>query len=468
MATSWIKPLHRTGSNSTKAALGQSLEYIMNPDKTMGGELISAYGCDPITVESEFMLSKRQYEHFTGRNQGKNDIIAYHIRMSFPPGEIEPDEVLKTAHELALRWTKGRHQFIVAAHTNTNNPHAHIIFNSTTQDSRMKFKNFKFSSVALRRLSDQVCLEHGLTIIEKPKLSKGWNRAEYLSGEKLPSNRQRLMDMIDNNLVVGQTLTEFISAMRAAGCEIKVGKHIAFKIPNAKKNIRLDSLSDNYSEAALLERLSGKRTVVLKSKSSESVTPKNEMSLMIDLQQKMREGKGEGYRQWGSVFNVKQAAKTLVFLQENDITSYENLCEKASAASSEFHALTGKIKDIENRLTDISELQKQIGTYSKTREIYKKYIAAGRNQDIYDGHTVDIILHQAAKRYFDGLGLKKLPKMAELKQEYATLAAEKKKLYSGYNELRDKSREFVTAKQNAAILLGEPNPPKKSRGYNER
>ena len=378
MATSWIKPLHRTGSNSTKAALGQSLEYVMNPDKTMGGELISAYGCDPITVESEFMLSKRQYEHFTGRNQGKNDIIAYHIRISFPPDEIELDEVLKTAHELALRWTKGRHQFIVAAHTNTNNPHAHIIFNSTTQDCRRKFKNFKFSAVALRRLSDQVCVEHGLSIIEKPKLSKGWNRTEYLNGEKVPSNRQRLMDMIDNNLIVGRTFNEFLVSLKTAGCEIKVGKNISIKIPDAKKNIRLDSLSDNYSETAILERLSGKRTIDPKPKNIQRREQKNNMSLMIDLQQKMREGKGEGYRQWGSVFNVKQAAKTLVFLQENNISSYENLCEKASAVSSEFHALTEKIKDIETRLNEISDLQKQIGTYSKTRDIYKKYIDSGR------------------------------------------------------------------------------------------
>ena len=162
------------------------------------------------------------------------------------------------------------------------------------------------------------------------------------------------------------------------------------------------------------------------------------------------------------VFNVKQAAKTLVFLQQNNITSYEDLCERASAISGEFHALTGKIKDVETRLKEISDLQKQIGTYSKTREIYKKYIASGKDEDFYSVHAVDIILHQAAKKYFDGLGLKKLPKMAELKQEYATLAAEKKKLYSGYYELRDKFREFNTAKSNASVLLGEPQQHKKS------
>ena len=235
-----------------------------------------------------------------------------------------------------------------------------------------KYQDFRHSAIALRRLSDQICLEHGLSIIENPKLSKGWNRTKYLGENKQPTARDTLREKIDNNLIVGNTLADFITAMRAAGCEIKVGKHISFRLPNGKKNIRLDSLGTDYSEAAILERLSGTRTITSKPKTFTPSEPKNDMKLLIDIQQKMNEGANGGYAQWMKVFNVKQAGKTLIFLQENNISSYEDLCEKASAVSGKFRALTGKIKDIETRLTEISDLQKQIGTYSKTREIYKK------------------------------------------------------------------------------------------------
>jgi hypothetical protein len=184
MATTWIKPLHRTGSNSVSAALERSIEYAKDYDKTDAGEYIFSYECDAYTAQADFLLAKAQYERNTGRNQGKHDIVAYHIRQSFPPGEMTAEEALELGRELAMRWTKGRHQFVVAAHTNTNNPHTHIIYNSTSLDFNRKFKNFKFSTFALRKLSDQICLEHGLSVIEKPKQSKGWNRAEYLGNKK--------------------------------------------------------------------------------------------------------------------------------------------------------------------------------------------------------------------------------------------------------------------------------------------
>ena len=231
-----------------------------------------------------------------------------------------------------------------------------------------------------------------------------------------------------------------------AGCEVKCGKHIAIKIPDAKKNIRLDSLGDNYSYEAILERLSGAKTMPPKSE--------NAPSLLIDIQEKISEGKSGGYVQWSKIFNLKQAAKTLMFLQELGIDSYDELVKKSAKLSSEFHNRLSRIKVIESRLKEIAELQKHIGVYGKTLEVFKQYKASGRNADFYENNRADIELHKAAKKYFNSLNLEKLPKISELKQEYATLAAEKKKLYSDYHELKEKSRELSIAKRNADVLLG--------------
>ena len=159
MATTWMKALHRSGG-SIAAALDRTADYIENPDKTNDGELIDGHECDPFTAQSEFLFSKRLYEQKTGRDKGKNDVIAYHVRMSFKPGEVTAEQTLELGRELALRWTKGKHQYIVAAHTNTKNPHAHIIFNSVNLTCDGKFQDFKHSAIALRRVSDQICLEH--------------------------------------------------------------------------------------------------------------------------------------------------------------------------------------------------------------------------------------------------------------------------------------------------------------------
>jgi hypothetical protein len=195
--------------------------YARDERKTEGGILVEGYECDPYMAESEFALAKANYEQITGRNQGKNDIITYHIRLSFPPGELPAERVVEVGDDLARRWTKGKHQYIVAAHTNTNNPHCHIIYNSTTLDCQRKFKNFKYSSTALRRLADRVCLENGLSVIAEPGHARGWNRQEYLGGSKAPTGRDKLRELIDQSIVVGRSPEDYFAALKRAGVEIK-------------------------------------------------------------------------------------------------------------------------------------------------------------------------------------------------------------------------------------------------------
>ena len=167
-----------------------------NPEKTDGGALVSSYGCSPLTVDEEFLLSKRQYEQSTGRSQ-KNNVIAYQIRQSFKPGEITPEEANKVGYELAMRWTKGKYQFFVCTHTDRQHIHNHILYNSTSMDGSRKFRDFWLSGLAVQRLSDVICLEHKLSVIETKPYRERQKRTLYSPKE---SNRDCLCTLIDNIL----------------------------------------------------------------------------------------------------------------------------------------------------------------------------------------------------------------------------------------------------------------------------
>ena len=470
MASTWIRPLHvRKDRTILQSIIGRT-GYAMDHEKTEGGELVVGYACDPRTVDEEFLLAKRKYEYITGRNQGNRDVILYHIRQSFKPGEITPQEAQEVGYELAMRWTKGNHAFIVAVHTDRAHIHCAIVYNSTTLDCTRKFKNFKNSTFAVRRLSDLICAEHGLSMIENPKPSKGQNYGKWLGDKKEPNWSETIKSKIDEVLPSCQSFGDFLSALKAAGFTVDdKRKKISVRAPGQKRPWRLDTLKGDYTETAIRERLIGRRIVKTSGDGGQRDTAPNtrfavtqstsdgghvRVSLLVDIQAKIREGRGAGYEQWAKIFNLKQAAKTLVFLQENGIDSYEDLKKKSSSSSGEVAGRMAKIKEIETRQKEITELQKYIGQYGKTRDIYAAYKASGWSRSFYDANAADIILHRAAKKYFDTLGKKKLPSINALKQEYATLAADKKRLYSGYQELKASSRALTIAKGNADRILG--------------
>jgi len=465
MATTWMKSLHIGKTRTRSTAIADIIDYVKNPQKTDNGRLITSYACDSRVADEQFMLAKREYEFVTGRSQGKRDVVAYHIRQSFKPGEIDAETANRIGYDLAMSFTKSRHSFLVCTHTDKAHIHNHIIFNSTSLDHTRKFKDFWFSGLAVRRISDLLCIENGLSIIENPKRSGGRSHSGWNGGGKEPTHQDILKNKIDEILPLCATFEDFILKLRADGYEVNTNrKHISVKAGGWDKPSRLDTLKGDYTESAIRERLAGTRIVATGGACGGHVR----VGLFVDIQAKIREGKGAGYQQWAKIFNLKQAAKTLIFLQENGIDSYEDLKKKSSSASGEFSALTSKIKEIESRQKEITELQKYIGQYSKTRDVYAAYKASGWNRDYYDEHTADIILHRAAKKYFDALGKKKLPSINALKQEYAALSDEKKKLYSGYHELKEKSRALSIACGNAERILGITPDAQKRENQNDR
>ena len=450
MAATRLIPLHKNKGKSVAACLKDRTDYAQNPDKTAQGELVSSYACSPLTVDEEFMLIKRLYERSTGRIQ-KSDVIAYQVRQSFKPGEVTPEEANRIGYEFAERFLKGKYAFIVATHTDRAHIHNHILYNSTALNGTRKFKNFWLSSFAVQRLSDRICLEHQLSVIEIKPYRERQKRIPYPPKE---SNRERLYGVIDTILMNEKPadFEAFLSALEQQGYEIKRGKYTSVKGPRQKRFIRFKTLGEGYSEEEIKAVIAGEA----EHRPHQKQPPKEQpFQLLVDIQAKMAEGKGEGYKKWAAKHNLKEMSKTLLFLQEQKILSADELKERTEAAVSRYHAMGDSIKAAEARLTEIAVLKNHIINYAKTREVYTAYRKAGYSKAFLEAHREEITLHKAAKAAFDEAGLQKLPKIKELDAEFAELLTKKKAAYPDYRKARNEMQELVRAQKNVERFFAE-------------
>ena len=449
LAATRLIPMRKNKGKSIGACLHNHTSYIQNPDKTEQGELVSSYQCSPLTVDEEFLLTKRLYEQTTGRSQ-KSDVIAYQVRQSFKPGEITAEEANKVGYELAMRFTKGKHAFVVATHTDRQHIHNHIIYNSTALDGTRKFKNFWLSTFAVQRLSDLICLEHQLSTIEYKPYRERQKRIVYPPKE---SNRDRLCGIIDAILAEKPGDYEaFLQKLEQQGYEVKRGKHTAVKGKGQKRFIRFRTLGTGYGEDEINAVLEGK---VKHHPYQKQPSKEQPFQLLVDIQGKMVEGKNIGYKKWATKFNLKEMSKTLLFLQEQKISSTEELRERAAAATERYHTMGDSIKAAEARLTEIAVLKTHIINYVKTRPVYDAYRKSGYSKKFLEAHREEITLHKAAKAAFDEAGLQKLPKVKELDAEFAELLTKKKAAYPDYRKVRNEMQELVRAQKNVERFFAE-------------
>lgn len=447
MAATRLIPMHVNKGKTIAQSLGDRTDYAKNPEKTDKGELVTGYQCDPMTVDEEFMLSKRQYEQITGRRQ-RHEVIAYQIRQSFKPGEITPEEANRLGQELALRFTKGKYAFIVATHTDRAHVHNHIVFNSTSIDGTRKFKNFWLSGIALQKVSDLICLENGLSVITPKPYRERAKRTDYPRRVK---NRDVLCEDIDAVLQKKpESFEAFLQELRALDYEIKCGKHISVKGKNQARFIRLSSLEEGYTEADLRAHFLGQQEHKPREKCNHR-TDARPFNLVIDIQSKLQ-NKGAGYQRWASVYNLKQMSKTLLFLRDHKIESMEQLDQLVQQQTAKRDALLSSIQQSEKRLAEIGTLKKHIINYSKTRATYEEYRKAGYSKRFLEAHREEITIHKAAKAAFDELGVRKLPKIKDLSIEYAEVLAAKKHDYAEYRQVKNDAQEFLIAQQNIASL----------------
>lgn len=463
MAATRLIALHINKGKSVAQCLRDRTDYAQNPEKTEKGELVTAYECDPMTADQEFLLSKRQYEHITGRRH-KREVIAYQIRQSFKPGEVTPEEANAIGQELARRFTKGKHAFIVATHTDRAHIHNHIIFNSTSLDCTRKFRDFHLSGLALARLSDMICLEHRLSIIT-PKPYR--ERTKHKYPERL-SVRDQIRADIDAAL--GQkprNFEELVGLLKQAGYEYQEGKHPAIRGKNQKKFVRFRSLGEGYTPEDLASVFAGEREHQPRKPGKRAERPEKKLNLLIDIQAKMAAGKGAGYERWAKVFNLKQMAKALIFLQQNGIENVEQLDSLTAEAVQRMEALKSSIRADESRLAEIAVLRGHILNYVKTREVYQGYKASGFSKAYFEAHRQALTLHKAAKEVFNEQKLKKLPRVRDLNAEYAQLLEQKKKTYTEYRQQKNQMQDWLTTQKIVQVMLDEKAEPKKEREKQE-
>lgn len=449
MAATRLIALHVNKGKTVAQCLADRTDYSQNAEKTNDGEFISSYECDPKTADEEFLLSKRQYQHITGRDQ-KNNVIAYQIRQSFKPGEITPEEANQVGYETAMRWTKGNHAFIVATHIDKAHIHNHIIYNSTSLDCTQKFRDFIRSGLAVQKLSDMVCLEHGLSVITPKPYKERIKRTVF---PKKRTYRDELCEAID--LVLKEkpkTFEKFVQLLSDRGFVFKDGKQPAFRGQHQKRFIRLRSLGEGYSEEELRAVIAGKSLYRTRGTSTNAPEQK-QFHLLIDIQSKMAEGKTAGYEKWAKKYNRKEAARTVCLLKEKGINNYEDLAALTDKLSSRFSELTVSIKNAEKRMVEIKALQTHINNYYKTRQTYVDYRKSGYSKKFLEEHREEITLHKAAKQAFDQLEGKKLPSRQSLHEEFNQLMLQKKQEYAEYRQVKKEMQDYLTARQTVETIL---------------
>ena len=346
--------------------------------------------------------------------------------------------------------------FIVATHTDREHIHNHIIYNSTALDSTRKFRDFLLSGLAVQRLSDLICLEHQLSVIEIKPYRERQKRTLYPPRE---SNRDKLCTVIDNILLNEKPadFEAFLQKLEQQGYEIKRGKHTSVKGARQKRFIRFRTLGAGYSEDEIKAVIAGEA----EHRPHQKQPPKEKpFHLLVDIQAKLSEGKSESYARWAKRYNLKEMSKTLIFLQENKIGNIEEMQERVNAATARYHELGDSIKAAEQRMAEIAVLRAHIINYAKTRPVYDAYRKAGYSKKFLEEHREQITLHRAAKATFDEAGLKKLPKVKELNTEYSTLLSQKKAAYPAYRKARDEMHELMKAQKNVEIFFAEEKTTK--------
>ena len=440
MAVTKIKPI--------KSTLKKALDYIQNPDKTDGKMLISSFGCSPETADIEFGFTLSQ-----ALDRGDN--LAHHLIQSFEPGEVDYQKAHEIGKQLADAVTKGQYEYVLTTHIDKGHIHNHIIFCAANFVDYRKYNSNKRSYYGIRNLSDRLCRENGLSVLVPEKGSRGKNYAVY---KKEKTAKGRLKTAVDALIPQVSSFEELLSRLEAAGYEIKRGKYVSCLVPGQERYTRLKTLGADYTEEAIRERIEGRRARSVKA-------PKTErgVSLLIDIENSIKAAQSRGYEQWAKIHNLKQAAKTLNFLTEHQISQYGELTARIAEIQTESEQAAESLKNAEKRLADMAVLIKNVSTFQKTKPVYDAYRKARNKESYQAAHERGIILHEAAAKALKAAGVSKLPDVAALQAEYEKLQEQKEALRADYGKLKKQVREYDVIKQNIDSILRQEREPEREK-----
>ena len=438
MAVTKIKPI--------KSTLSKALDYIENPDKTDGKMLVSSFGCSYETADIEF-----EYTLSQALQKGNN--LAFHLIQSFEPGEVDYQKAHEIGKQLADAVTKGQHEYVLTTHIDKGHVHNHIIFCAVNFVDHRKYNSNKRSYYGIRNMSDKLCRENGLSVVVPGKGSKGKSYAEYQAEKTGTSWKGKLKIAVDALIPQVSSFEELLQRLQAAGYEIKPGKYVSCRAPGQERFTRLKTLGADYTEAAIRERIAGRRA-----KAAKAPREQRGVSLLIDIENSIKAAQSRGYEQWAKIYNLKQAAKTYNFLTVHGIEQYADLTAKIAEvqAASEQAAFT--LKNVETRLSDMAVLIKNITTYQKTKPAYDAYRKAKNKGSYRAAHEREIILHEAAAKTLKAAGVSKLPDVAALQAEYVKLQEQKEALYAEYGKRKKQVKEYDIIKRNVDSILKMERP----------
>ncbi len=432
-----------TKTHPIKSTLKAAIDYICNPDKTDGTLLVSSFGCSAETADIEFAWTRR-HSIDKGSNLGR------HLIQAFAPGEVSAEEAHEIGMELAKEILGGKYEFVLSTHIDKDHIHNHLIFNAVSFQDHKHYHSNKRSYHYIRRTSDRLCKEHGLSVVI-PGQDKGKSYIEHQATQAGTSYKAKLKAAIDRLIPASADLEDLLLRLQKEGYEIKQGKYISCRASNQERFTRMKTLGVDYTEEAIAARIAGQ------SRSSRQPKQRDgKISLLIDIQNNIKAQENAGFAHWAKLNNLKQAARTMNFLTEHGIDSLEELEVRLVALTDRRDTALASIKEVEARTEELSLVMKHAATYRQLKPVYGKYRQSKDKEKFLRGHESEIILFEAAARELKKMGAVPLPSTESMKSELTALAAKKETLLAEYKSTRSETQEYETIRKNVDTLLSIP------------
>ena len=434
-----------TKIKAIRGTLNKALAYIMNPEKTDDKMLVSSYGCAAETAAQEFEWTRKIAEQ-QGMNPVK--IIARHVIQSFDVGEVSPELAHEIGKQFADEILAGKYEYVLTTHIDKDHVHNHLIFNAVDFVDHHAYKSYKKIYYDMREASDRLCKENGLSVIP-PSQGKGMSYKEYTEAKRGTSWKQKLKQTIDRNIIMAKDYDEFLKLMQDAGYEIKPGKYISFRAEGQERFTRAKTIGENYTEERIKERLQGHNP-----RKRQMQTGRKGISLIGDIQVRIKLIDSKGYEHKAKITILKEAARTLNYLTENNLLQYADLEKKVEDIHSSYARTGEELKSVEARLREVQPLIKNISNYQKLKPVYDAYMKAKDKPAFRGKHEAELVIFEAAKSTLLAMqGDKKLPSLKSLQIEQQRLLEDQQRLYDERAKLKNEARVIDTMKANVDDFL---------------
>ena len=437
-----------TKIKAIRGTLSKAIAYILNPEKTDEKLLVSSYGCASETAAREFEWTRKIAEQ-KGMNPVR--IIARHVIQSFEIGEVTPELAHEIGKQFADEILGGKYEYVLTTHIDKDHVHNHLIFNAVDFVNYHAYKSYKRIYYDMREVSDRLCKENGLSVIP-PSQNKGMGYKEYTEAKRGTSWKQKLKQTIDRLVITAKDYDDFLRLMQEAGYEIKTGKYISFRAEGQERFTRSKTIGENYTEERIKERIAGRTP----RRSQRQTTPKG-ISLIGDIQERIRLIDSKGYEHKAKLTILKEAARTLNYLTENNLLQYADLEKKVEDIHSSYDRTGKELKGVEARLREVQPLIKNISNYQRLKPVYDAFQKAKDKPSFKAKHEAELVIFEAARSTLLAMqGDEKLPSLKTLQAEQQRLLEEQQRLYDERAKLKKEARMIDTLKANVDDFL-KPN-----------